>query len=111
MAVQQLNQVQRKLVNETVRPSIEDLVWMWDTLDKLVRELDNQQDPITYNTDDLGDNSDGTEPRTDAPTLTGNDVQSLRDFAASMRDQIGSSALDQLIQKMVRDLETVTKGQ
>lgn len=107
MAVQTLTPVQISLVNDVVRPAIERIVGFHAYLDGLVLELDNQQDPIAVGLDELGDGVGGTAPRADAPLLIGDDITSLRNFAANMRTQISGGALNQLITKMVRDVNVV----
>lgn len=109
MPTQQLSPQQRQHVNETVRPAIEQLVAIHDWLDGLVTELSNQQEPIANTSDLLGDGPDGTAPRTDAPTLTGQNVAQLLTFATGMRDQITNVALSALVKLSVRDYNTIKR--
>jgi len=105
-----LSTVQVKFVNEAARPTIEQLIAMRYTLDAFVLDFDNQQDPIPTDATVLDDDSSGTSPRTGAPELTGANVQSLRNFAANMRDQINGPALNALVALAVRPVSTIIRG-
>lgn len=109
MPNQSLNTVQKNLVKETVRPGIEALIAVRFHLDALVQELANQQDPIAATADTLNDDPAADAPRSDAPNLTGQQVSQLQTFAASMRDQIDSTALNTLIALATRDVPTITR--
>ena len=104
---QDLNEVQRDFVNETCRPMIEQLVRFHYMLALFVDEADNQQTPIVANAEELNDADDGLAPRSDAPVLTGDNIASLRTFAANMRDQISVAALNQLIALSVRNVTNI----
>lgn len=107
---QSLNPVQKALVNETVRPAIEKIVAMRYYLAALVAELDNQQTPIVNNTEVLNDDRERDAARDDAPTLTGQNLNQLRNFAQNMVNQIDGASLNALIRLMVRDVDTVTRN-
>ena len=89
---------------------LEKIINFYYYLDGLVTELDNQQDAITNSVDELGDDGTGLNPRSDAPTLTGQHVAQLRAFAANMRDQVSASALDILVSLAVRDVNTIIRN-
>ena len=104
-----LNPVQVAFVNETCRPLIEKLIKARYELDAFVLDFDNQQTPLPTAATDLDDNSNGTAPRTDAPTLQGDQMTQLRNFAANMRDQISSVALDSLVALSVRPVAAIIR--
>ena len=110
MAIQELNEVQRAYINETVRPAIENMIKFRYKLAMLVDEMSNQADPILNNADTLGDGEGGTVARTDAPELTGQNVQQLLGFATTMRDQVSTVELNSLIKLAVRDVNTIVGG-
>ena len=105
-----LTPVQKTLVNETVRPSIEKLIAIRYYLDAFVQEMDNQQDPISTAADVLNDDPDSDAARSDAPNIQGNNLTQLRNFAANMRDQIDGTALNALTALAVRDVPTITRN-
>jgi hypothetical protein len=109
MANQSLNTVQKNLINATVRPGIEKIIWMHRYLDNLIIELSNQQTPILSSVDILNDDPILDAPRQDSPNLTGTDVASLLTFATNMRNQVGSE-IPALVGKAVRDVDTITRG-
>jgi len=109
MATQELNEVQRLFINETVRPAIEKIINFRYQLVQLVDEMSNQQTPIANTTDVLGDGPGGTVPRSDAPALTGQNVAQLLTFATGMRDQVSTAALNQLIQLAVRSVNQIVQ--
>jgi hypothetical protein len=106
---QNLNPVQRNFVNEAARPMIEEIIRMHARLQNFVADYDNQQVPITADSEVLND-GDGTSPRADAPTLTGLNLQQLRSFANNMAGQINGSTLNVLISLAVRDVDTIRRG-
>lgn len=105
---QTLDDVQKKFVNEACRPLIEDLIKFHSRLNSFVLDYDNQQTPITVDTEVLNDGT-GDNPRTDAPNLTGQRLSQLRTFSANMRDQISAATLDILIELAVRDVNTILR--
>lgn len=107
---QNLNDVQKKFVQETCRPLIEDLIKFHSRLNSFVLDYDNQQTAITVDTEILNDGI-GNNPRTDAPNLTGQRLSQLRSFAANMRDQISSATLDVLVELSVRDVNTIIRNE
>ncbi len=94
----------------TSRQMIERLIKMRFELDAYVLDFDHQQVPLPTDAVALDDNSTGTVPRDDAPELTGAKVQSMRNFAAGMRDQINDVALASLVELAVRDVDTIVRG-
>lgn len=102
-----LDPVQRAYINEVARPMIENLIRFRYQLDAFVLDTDNQQNPIPNISDVLNDNDSGTAPRSDAPQITGANITQLRNFAASMRDQISQTALTALVKLAVRDVQTI----
>lgn len=104
-----LNQVQRDYVNDVARPMIERLINIRYQLDAFVLDTDNQQTAIPNIADVLNDGVTGLSPRNDAPTLNGNQITQLRNFAATMRDQINGPALNALIQSAVRPIQLILK--
>jgi hypothetical protein len=102
-----LNQVQVDFVQEAVRPTIEEIILFRSKLDAFVLDYDNQQSPLPTTAAILDDN--GASPRTDAPTLTGANVQSLRTFCANMRDQITPTSLNTLVALSAQPLEHILR--
>lgn len=107
---QNLNEVQVKFVNETVRPMIEDLIAMRYRLEAFVLDFDNQQTPIVSDAQVLNDGAGGVTNRSDAPTLTGTNITQLRTFANNMLGQLSGASLNALIALAVRDVNTIVKS-
>lgn len=105
-----LNTVQVKFVNEAARPMIERLILFRSQLDAFVIDFDNQQTPLPTDATVLTDNEAGTAARTDAPQLTGAQMNQLRLFCANMRDQISGTALNTLVGLSVRSIETILRS-
>jgi len=105
---QSLNQVQKKLISETVRPGIEKMIQISRYLDGLAMELSNQQYPIANNDEVLNDGN-GDNPREDAPSLTGADIANLLTYANNMQSQI-SASIPSLVSKSVRSVNDITRG-
>lgn len=57
----------------------------------------------------LDDATGGAAPRTDAPEITGQNLQALRDIANNMKTQLDAQR-NTLIAKMARDLKTVKQS-
>lgn len=104
-----LNQVQRDYINGVVRPMVEKIINFRYQLDAFVLDADNQQTPIPNVADILNDGNAGTVPRSDAPTILGTQVTQLRNFAAGMRDQVNTAALNALTAIAVRDIPTIIR--
>ena len=104
---QNLSTIQKKFVQETCRPMIEELIKMRYKLDAFVKDYDNQQTPIVANEEILNDGV-GDNPREDAPNLTGTRLSQLRTFSNNMLNQIDSS-ISVLVELSVRDLYTIIK--
>jgi hypothetical protein len=104
-----LDPVQVAFVNESVRPTIEKLIQFRYALDAFVLDFDNQQNPLPTDATVLDDNATGTAPRTDAPQIAGSEATQLRNFAANMRDQISSVALDSLVELAVRPVAVIIR--
>ena len=103
-----LNPVQVAFVG-TCRTMVERLILFKSRMDAFVSDYDNQQ--VALPTDAVALNDlDGSNPRTDAPILTGADVLSLRNFCANMSAQVNAAALAALIKVAVRDLETILRN-
>lgn len=105
-----LNQVQVDHVNEAVRPHMETLIRVLHELDTFVADhdaLQNSADALPTDTTVMDDGPGGTAPRTDAPQLTGAQVQTLRDLSANMSAEVNAATKDILIGKMVRPLAVV----
>lgn len=82
-----LNPVQVQHVNEVVRPFLETLIGAIDRMDTFVQEYDALQsgaNALPTSALPLDDGPGGLAPRTDAPILTGAQVQIIRNRAASM---------------------------
>ena len=109
MAIQELNEVQRRFVNEGARPHIEKLLLAKHLMDTFILDATNLSDAIANNTDILAD-GDGTSPRTDAPQLTGQNLAQLVTYTALAADQIDGVFKNALIKLSVRRLETILKG-
>lgn len=107
---QDLNEVQVAFVNEEVRVDIEKLVRIRYELSAMSLEFANQQSPITNNTETLNDATGGTSPRTDAPTLTGQNVNQISAFANALLAQIDDTALDALVKLSVRTVSSIVRG-
>jgi|GEM_PF-5946634 len=105
-----LNNVQRTYVNEVARPMIERLIKFRYELDAFVLDTDNMQNPIANIADVLNDAEGGTSPRADAPTLQGNQITQLRNFAANMRDQINAATLNTLVSLSVRSVQDILRN-
>ena len=104
-----LNPVQVAFVQDAVRPTIEEIILFRSKLDAFVLDFDNQQTPLPTTAALLDDNAAGTAPRTDAPTLTGQQVSNLRTFCANMRDQVTAANLNTLITLSAQTLETILR--
>lgn len=104
-----LNQVQVKLVNEVVRPWIEQVIRMTSQMDAFLLDMNNQQVPLPTTAVNLDDNADGTAPRADAPVLTGQMVENLRLFTTTMRGAVSAQALQQLVSASVRPVEQILR--
>lgn len=96
--------------NDVVRPMIEKLIRFRSELDAFVLDYANQQTPLPTNAVNLDDNSTGTAPRSDAPTLQGTHVANLNTFCTNMRDTISGAALNTLVQLSVRPVETILRN-
>lgn len=105
-----LTPTQVTFVNEVVRPMIEKLIRFRSELDAFVLDYANQQTPLPTTAVNLDDNTSGTAPRTDAPTLQGSNVASLNTFCTNMRDQISGTALNTLVQLSVRPVEQILRN-
>lgn len=105
-----LNQNQVKFTNEVIRPMIEKLIRFRSELDAFVIDYANQQTPLPTNAVSLDDNSDGSAPRTDAPTIQGTHAASLNTFCTNMRDTISGAALNTLVQLSVRPVEQIIRN-
>lgn len=105
-----LNPVQVKLVNETIRPGIEKILAISYYVEALVAELDNQQDALPTDGAVLNDANGGVTPREDAPNLTGINITQLRNVANNMAAQLDGPTRDALIALSVRDVPTIQQG-
>lgn len=106
-----LNQVQVQFVREAARPMINVLILFHSKLNAFVADYDNQQTPLATTAAVLDDNESGNGPRIDVPTIQGLQIQQLRNFCASMRDQITAVSLNSLIALSDRPLETIIRQQ
>lgn len=88
---------------------IEKLIRFRSELDAFVVDYANQQTPLPTTAVSLDDNTDGTAPRTDAPTIQGSHVASLNTFCTNMRDTISGPALNTLVQLAVRPVESILR--
>lgn len=108
-----LNPVQVAHVGEVIRPFLETFVLGYDDFQTFVTEYDALQAGPNALPEDgtvLTDAPGGTEPRTDAPQLTGAQVKLLRDRVATMLAVMTPAEFEVLIDKMVRDLQTVRRS-
>jgi len=104
-----LNPVQVAFVQDAVRPMIEGIILFRSKLDAFVLDFDNQQTPLPTTAVALDDNPAGMAPRSDAPTITGQQVSNLRTFCANMRDQVTTTNLNALITLSVQTLEAILR--
>lgn len=105
-----LNPVQVQFVR-VARQVVERVILFRSQMDAFVLDYDNQQSPLPTTAAVLDDNDAGTAPRSDAPQLTGQQVQQLRNFCAGMRDQVTAANLNTLISVAVNDLESILRNQ
>ena len=94
-------------MNETVRPTLEDVVRFKFRLDAFILDYDNQQNAIATTADDLGDGVDGTAPRVAVPVWTGTRLGQFRTLGGSMADALDGATLNVMIELMVRSLNFV----
>lgn len=106
---QSLDVVQRKFIQEACRPLVEEFIRFHSQLNSFILDYDNQQNPIAVDKDTLND-GDKDSPRSDAPYLTGSDIEQLRTFAVNIRDQISKETLDMLVKLAVRDVNTIIQN-
>ena len=105
-----LNQVQQDFINNAARPHMESMIRIVHELDTFIADYDALQataDALAVDAVVLDDA--GSAPRSDAPNLTGADIQNMRNFSQNMSLVIGNTAKTVLIGKMVRSLNTVLK--
>lgn len=105
------NQVQRDFINNAARPHMEEMIRMIHVLDTYVADynaLQGSVDALGVDATILNDGDD-TTPRSDAPQLSGADLQNMRNFSENMSAVVGAIAKDQLISKMVRNLNSVLR--
>ncbi len=105
-----LNQVQQDFINNAVRPHMEVMIRILHELDTFVADynaLQNSVDALPTDATILDDA--GAAPRTDAPQLTGSNLQSMGSLSTAMSAVINAATKDVLISKMVRNLNTVLR--
>jgi len=103
-----LNEVQDAFLNNAGRPHMETVVRILHELDTFVADYDAIQGSADALPEDATVLDDG---RTDAPTLTGAQLKTLRDVSANMSAQINAATKGVLISKMVRALAVVLRLQ
>jgi len=107
------DQVQIDFSNNTARKFMERLIHMVSDCRIYRDDWDaNQAGANAFPMDgtDVFDNKDGSAPRTDAPVLQQADLESLRNIANNIANQLSPAAEQVLIGKMVRSYDVVMKS-
>ena len=95
-----MNQVQIDFINTAARPQMELLVRVLHELDTFVADYDALQggpDAIAEDATVMDDNAAGDGPRDDAPTLSGEEVKTIRNLSASMSAEVSAPVKSILI--------------
>lgn len=106
------NEVQRNFVNNAVYPQLERVIRIINQLEALVEDYDALQASANALPVDatIVETLDDVTSRTDVATITGAQIQTLRDVCEAMAAQLTAPQKQTLIGLMVRDLNTVIRA-